>query len=88
MKVVRAVELALGISVASDGGLLTSLLSGVNGNNVTASLLKASQMLQSDLEIARALADAAPILVDILIELGSSNMLFGGAPLRSPLVTR
>lgn len=88
VKVVRAVELALGIPVASDGGLLTNLLSGIDSNNATASLLKASQTLQSDSEVALALADATPILVDILIDLGITNVLFGGTPLRSPLVTR
>ncbi|KLO07787.1 glycoside hydrolase family 5 protein [Schizopora paradoxa] len=87
VKVVRAVELALGMPVAADDGLLSSILSGISGGNVTASLLKASETMQSDSDVANALAEATPILADILVQLESSSALSEGAPLRSPLVT-
>ena len=84
MKVVRAVELALGITVPNEGGILATRAS----NNATASLLMTSKDASTDPEIASALADAAPILASVLGELGLTSLLFGGPPLRSPLVTK
>ncbi|KLO07159.1 glycoside hydrolase family 5 protein [Schizopora paradoxa] len=85
VKVVRAVELALGITVPNEGSALSSRAS----NNATASLLQTSKELtsSSDTEVAQALADAAPVLAEVLSELGLASLLFNGPPLRTPLVT-
>jgi len=83
VKVVRAVELALGITVPNEGGALASR----DTNNATASLLQTSKDLTYDFEVAQALADAVPILAEVLVELGLTSLLFNGPQLRTPLVT-
>ena len=78
---VRAVEAALGVGV-SGSPFPTS-----QNQNATASIIQAVNATNVA-EIAKVLADAAPILVDVVAELGAGSILFGGRPSRTPLVTK
>lgn len=84
VKVVRAVELSLGISTP---GL--SLQKSTGGSNFTASLMNAAQDPTFSGEVAEALAAAVPILLQVAIELGTPTVFTGGGqPLRTSLVTK
>ena len=69
----------------SSTGSLTGLLQATG--NLTESLLKAGSAV-SNQAVSKALADAAPMLVQVLAEMGTSNLLNGlGLPSRTPLTT-
>lgn len=80
----RAVEAALGIGISGSPFPVS------HNQNATASLLQLSQSASSmgETEVAQALADAAPILVNVVAQLGEGSILVGGHPLRTPLVTK
>ncbi|KAJ8583531.1 glycoside hydrolase family 5 protein [Rhizopogon salebrosus TDB-379] len=83
----RAVELALGISVPSMSLSVPSSLS----NNFTATLSAASSDTNFTADVQSALADAVPILVEIGVQYGLQTILeassFKKSPSSSPLVT-
>jgi hypothetical protein len=84
----RAVELALGISVPSMPLSVPSSLS----NNFTATLSAASSNTNFTADVQSALADAVPILVEIGVQYGLQTILeassFKKSPSSSPLVTK
>jgi len=82
VEVVRAVELTLGIPVPN-----MSLQTPLHSSNFTANMETVANCTQFDSEVAAALFDAVPILIEVAIELGTPGEFFFGSPKRNALVT-
>ena len=65
-----------------------SLQTPLHSTNFTANMETVANATQFNTEVASALADAVPILIEVAIELGTPAEFFFGSPKRTALVTK